>query len=147
MILLFRKAAALHALVLVVGQNELQTGLSPWGKVNGLRPSNGLANLRKVIEMQRDQIGEDARLLMGTGASNWNASINRALRFKCPLFGITASDKGVRDVLAFSSDLNAPTTRLQLCKGRHLRVHSVANSCALRVHREIKCGTNVCNFG
>ena len=31
--LLFRKAAALHALVLVVGQNELQTGLSPWGKV------------------------------------------------------------------------------------------------------------------
>jgi len=32
--LLFRKAAALHALVLVVGQNELQTGLSPRGKVN-----------------------------------------------------------------------------------------------------------------
>jgi hypothetical protein len=31
--LLFRKPAALHALVLVVGQNELQTGLSPWGKV------------------------------------------------------------------------------------------------------------------
>jgi hypothetical protein len=29
----FRKAAALHALVLVVGQNELQTGLSPRGKV------------------------------------------------------------------------------------------------------------------
>ncbi|WP_274162021.1 hypothetical protein, partial [Bradyrhizobium sp. WBAH23] len=31
--LLFRKAATLHALVLVVGQNELQTGLSPGGKV------------------------------------------------------------------------------------------------------------------
>ena len=31
--LLFRKAAALHALVLVVGQNELQTGLNPRGKV------------------------------------------------------------------------------------------------------------------
>src|SRR6516225_5038500 len=31
--LLFRKAAALHALVLVVGPSELQTGLSPWGKV------------------------------------------------------------------------------------------------------------------
>jgi hypothetical protein len=30
--LLFRKAAALHAMVLVVGQNELQTGLNPWGK-------------------------------------------------------------------------------------------------------------------
>jgi hypothetical protein len=27
--LLFRKAVALHALVLVVGQNERQTGLSP----------------------------------------------------------------------------------------------------------------------
>src|SRR5262245_51925472 len=32
--LLFRKAASLHALVLVLGQNELQTGLSPRGKVN-----------------------------------------------------------------------------------------------------------------
>ena len=31
--LLFRKAIALHALVLVLGQNELQTGLSPRGKV------------------------------------------------------------------------------------------------------------------
>jgi hypothetical protein len=27
------KVAALHALVLVLGQSELQTGLSPWGKV------------------------------------------------------------------------------------------------------------------
>jgi hypothetical protein len=35
--LLFRKAAALHALVLVVGQNELQTGLTPWGKVPSKR--------------------------------------------------------------------------------------------------------------
>jgi len=33
--LLFRKVVALHALVLVMGQNELQTGLSPWGKVSG----------------------------------------------------------------------------------------------------------------
>jgi hypothetical protein len=30
--LLFRKTIALHALVLVVGQSELQTGLSPWAK-------------------------------------------------------------------------------------------------------------------
>jgi hypothetical protein len=28
-----------------------------------------------------------------------------------------------------------------------LRVHSLRVSCALRVHREIKCGTNGCNFG
>nr|WP_157158492.1 recombinase family protein [Bradyrhizobium sp. WSM1253] len=35
--LLFRKAAALHALVLVVGQNELQTGLNPRGKVRSSR--------------------------------------------------------------------------------------------------------------
>ena len=33
MICSVRKAAALHALVLAVGQNELQTGLSPRGKV------------------------------------------------------------------------------------------------------------------
>jgi hypothetical protein len=37
--LLFRKAAALHALVLVVGQNELQTGLNPRGKVKGCKVS------------------------------------------------------------------------------------------------------------
>jgi hypothetical protein len=30
--MLFRKTIALHALVLVVGQSELQTGLSPWAK-------------------------------------------------------------------------------------------------------------------
>jgi hypothetical protein len=36
--LLFRKAIALHALVLVVGQSELQTGLSPWGKVTRSSP-------------------------------------------------------------------------------------------------------------
>jgi hypothetical protein len=31
--LLFRKTIAIHALVLVVGQSERQTGLSRWGKV------------------------------------------------------------------------------------------------------------------
>jgi hypothetical protein len=31
--LFFRKPYALHALVLVLGQSELQTGLSPRGKV------------------------------------------------------------------------------------------------------------------
>src|SRR5947199_6108449 len=39
--LLFRKAAALHALVLVLGQNELQTGLSPRGKVTAPRVNSG----------------------------------------------------------------------------------------------------------
>lgn len=36
--LLLRKVAAPHALVLVVGQNELQTGLSPRGKVTLYTP-------------------------------------------------------------------------------------------------------------
>jgi hypothetical protein len=40
--LLFRKAATLHALVLVWGQNELQTGLSPWGKVISPLATNDL---------------------------------------------------------------------------------------------------------
>jgi hypothetical protein len=31
--LLFRKPTTLHVLVLKLGQNELQTGLNPWGKV------------------------------------------------------------------------------------------------------------------
>jgi hypothetical protein len=35
--LFFRKSIALHALVLVLGQSELQTGLSPRGKV---KPGN-----------------------------------------------------------------------------------------------------------
>jgi hypothetical protein len=32
--LLFRKPTTLHVLVLKLGQNELQTGLNPGGKVN-----------------------------------------------------------------------------------------------------------------
>jgi hypothetical protein len=34
--LFFRKAIALHALVLKMGQNELQTGLAQRGKVRGV---------------------------------------------------------------------------------------------------------------
>jgi hypothetical protein len=34
--LFFRKAIALHALVLKMGQNELQTGLAQRGKVNAI---------------------------------------------------------------------------------------------------------------
>jgi len=40
--LFFRKAAALHALALVVGQSELQTGLSPWSKVKQSPFSDGV---------------------------------------------------------------------------------------------------------
>src|SRR5262245_23402591 len=50
--LLFRKAASLHALVLVLGQNELQTGLSPRGKVTleeGLRAVND-----RIAELERE---------------------------------------------------------------------------------------------
>jgi hypothetical protein len=39
--LLFRKAAALHALILVMGQSELQPGLSPRGNVKGFRAIGG----------------------------------------------------------------------------------------------------------
>jgi len=38
--LLFRKAIALHALILVAGQSELQSGLSRWGKVTSETPKN-----------------------------------------------------------------------------------------------------------
>jgi hypothetical protein len=38
--LLFRKTIALHALVLVLGQSELQTGLSPRGKVTDIASPN-----------------------------------------------------------------------------------------------------------
>ena len=37
-----RCGTALHALVLLVGQNELQTGLSPWGKVSAEGSIKGL---------------------------------------------------------------------------------------------------------
>src|SRR3954454_3826303 len=52
--LLFRKAAALHALVLVLGQSELQTGLSPRGKVTW--------TIRKVTTERR---------LPSVGQSRW----------------------------------------------------------------------------
>ena len=44
-------------------------------KHHRLRSSYGFANLSKIIEMQRNQIGKDARLLMRPRASDWNASI------------------------------------------------------------------------
>jgi len=50
--LLVRKAAALHALVLVVGQSELQTGLSPWGKVKAFEDSN-LESLHSQLRRHR----------------------------------------------------------------------------------------------
>ncbi|WP_205124644.1 hypothetical protein, partial [Bradyrhizobium sp. MOS001] len=50
--LLFRKAAALHALVLVVGQNELQTGLNPRGKVRVNRVSLALTRKLPVCPYQ-----------------------------------------------------------------------------------------------
>jgi hypothetical protein len=43
--LFFRKPYALHALVLVLGQSELQTGLSPRGKVNPIR----MAHAKRAI--------------------------------------------------------------------------------------------------
>ncbi|MET4236407.1 hypothetical protein ABIA85_009722, partial [Bradyrhizobium sp. LA6.10] len=48
--LLFRKPAALHALVLVLSQNQLQTGLSPLGKVTFIPgPVVGRSELQKQI--------------------------------------------------------------------------------------------------
>src|SRR3954469_15964160 len=41
--LLFRKAAAFHALVLVLGRSELQTGLRQGGKVTPAAPSSVLS--------------------------------------------------------------------------------------------------------
>ncbi|MHC2575425.1 hypothetical protein ACVI1J_002923 [Bradyrhizobium diazoefficiens] len=51
--LLFRKAAALHALVLVVGQNELQTGSSPRGKVRTNATFSPLTSVCKSIPNTR----------------------------------------------------------------------------------------------
>src|SRR5437868_11694250 len=45
-------------------------------KHHGLRSPNWLANLSKIVEMQRDQVRKDARLLMRPGQSDWSASIN-----------------------------------------------------------------------
>jgi len=45
-------------------------------KDHGFQAPNRLANLGKVVEMQRDQIGKDSRLLVGPGASDRRASID-----------------------------------------------------------------------
>lgn len=46
--LFFRKPLALHALAPGLGQNELQTGLSPRGKVNASQRSKSLAGSRPL---------------------------------------------------------------------------------------------------
>src|SRR5437868_3963633 len=61
--LLFRKAAALHALVLVVGQNELQTGLSPWGKV-------------RLATTRSDDVGERPATVTARRCRSWQAPID-----------------------------------------------------------------------
>jgi hypothetical protein len=45
-------------------------------KDHRFRATNRLANLGKVVEMQRNQIGKDARLLVRFGASDWGPPIN-----------------------------------------------------------------------
>jgi hypothetical protein len=63
--LFFRKPFALHALVLVLGQSELQTGLSPRGKVTitkfAARPTE--TNCEKRRDMLGHPLAEVARSL------------------------------------------------------------------------------------
>ncbi|WP_249137605.1 hypothetical protein [Bradyrhizobium canariense] len=45
-------------------------------KDHGLRPSNRLADLSKIVEMQRDQVGKDTRLLIWPRAPDGSAPID-----------------------------------------------------------------------
>jgi len=60
--LLFRKPTTLHVLVLKLGQNELQTGLNPGGKVDAYRDK--VAALRDAL-YQEDTRAEAFEILRG----------------------------------------------------------------------------------
>src|SRR3954451_10485369 len=68
--LFFRKPFALHALVLVLGQSELQTGLSPRGKVTGAGFHSGLSVNKRSSTCKKCNatLEADARLFIRTNA-------------------------------------------------------------------------------
>jgi hypothetical protein len=72
--LFLRKAAALHALVLVVGQNELQTGLSPRGKVSVKGQNSGGVYAFNVP--RRDPISQGGMELTPVGPMGVAMGIN-----------------------------------------------------------------------
>jgi hypothetical protein len=68
-----------------------------------------------------------------------------ALHLERPFFSVLASSECLGHITGLAADLDAPVSRCQLSEGRH--ACALRLSCALCVHREVKTGTNVCNFG
>src|SRR5262249_34831759 len=97
-----------------------------------------------VLDMEGDEIPERAGPFTRS-RSECDATIDAAFSIERPFLRVLAAAKGLRRIAALAADLGAPVTGAKPCKGRHC-VHSF-DSCALRVHREIKTGTNVCNLG
>ena len=64
--------------------------------------------------------------------------------FERPFLTILAPAKALGHISGLAADLNAPVSGFQLSECRH--ACALGLSCALCVHREVKTGTNVCNF-
>nr|WP_245285199.1 IncP-type conjugal transfer protein TraG [Bradyrhizobium sp. WSM3983] len=74
-----------------------------------------------------------------------SVAVDIALHFERPFFAILAPPERLGHIAGLAADLNAPVPGGQLSEGRH--ACALRLSCALCVHREVKTGTNVCNFG
>src|SRR5260370_27261512 len=83
------------------------------------RASNRFSDLGQIVDVESNQIREDAWRFIWTAAPNWRSSINRALRVDSPFFRVASSKEGVSDVLSFAPHLDAPASRFQFCVCRH----------------------------
>ena len=72
-----------------------------------------------MSSLQCDQIGEDARWFVGTSPPDGESAINRTLDVTRPFFRVMTSRKAIGHILSLAPHLNAPTSGLELRKGRY----------------------------
>jgi hypothetical protein len=96
-----------------------------------------------VLVVQVDEIAKRANVARRAWLGR-TVAVDVALHFKRPLFSVLAPSERLGHIPGLAADLDAPVSGCQLCEGRH--ACALRLSCALCVHREVKTGTNVCNF-
>ena len=110
---------------------------------NGRLPARGFSDLAHVFVVQVNQIAKRANVPHRAWLGR-SIAVDVALHFERPFFAVLAPSERLGHITGLAADLDAPVSGCQLCEGRH--ACALRPSCALCVHREVKTGTNVCNF-
>jgi hypothetical protein len=102
-----------------------------------------LSNFMHVFIVQVDQIAKRANVPRHTWLGR-SVAVDITLHLERPFFAVLTPSECLGHIAGLAADLDAPVSRCHLCEGRH--ACALRLSCALCVHREVKTGTNVCNF-